>query len=218
MRLKTGSWLSVLVGWNVQTRPGSQQLKWILSEEIWPKKKHPPEDRRGVTRSTEGSLLPSRRISESWSSWRTRGWGQCVTVWVFFRSVLQTQLRSHWLCFPNTRKESGMLFMSVPPHQGDEWVLLISCVRGWHLLFPLAASRLQLSFHRFQEDGERKGKTARNNEAWDQLAQQEFGLFPRRRDCVSLTQVTVGCWTGPERKKRLKTEIIKAVVRRGLFC
>lgn len=38
-----------------------------------------------------------------------------------------------------------MLFMSVPPHQGDEWVLLISCVR--HLLFPLAASKRQLSFH-----------------------------------------------------------------------
>lgn len=51
---------------------------------------------------------------------------------------------------------------------------------------------------------ERKRETARNNEAWDQLEQREFGFFPRRRDCVSLTQVTRGRWTGWSGKKKVK--------------
>lgn len=102
------------------------------------------------------------------------GWRQCITVCFFFYFSLPKAAATHWLPFPNTRKESGMLFMSVPPHQGDEWVLLISWVCGWHLLFPLAASKLQLSFHWFQE--ECVWDTGRNNEAWEQSPQKIFGI------------------------------------------
>lgn len=100
-----------------------------------------------------------------------RTWCHCVG---FFRSVLQTLLRTRWFCFPNTLKESGMLFMSVPPHQGDEWVLLISCVRDiCCFLWQLPSGNCP-----FTDSGktERKREAARNNEAWDQLARQENGF------------------------------------------
>lgn len=115
----------------------------------------------------------------------------------------KTQLRSHWLCFPNTRKESGMLFMSVPPHQGDEWVLLISCVRGWHLLFPLAASRLQLSFHRFREDGRenaRQPEIMRRGINWRSVSL----AFPPPTWLCQSDPSHRGLLDGPERKKKVK--------------
>lgn len=63
---------------------------------------------------------------------------------------------THWLSFSNTRQESEKLFLSVPPHQGDEWVLLISWVHGWHLPFPFATSTPQLSFSVIPWKAERK--------------------------------------------------------------
>lgn len=46
---------------------------------------------------------------------------------------------------------------------------------------------------------ERKRETARNYEAWDQLAQQEFGFSlndVQLHDCVIVTHVPGGCRTG----------------------
>lgn len=95
-----------------------------------------------------------------------------------------------------------MLFMSVPPHQGDEWVLLIWCAR---LTFAVSFGSFQAATVPSLIPGrrERKRETARNNEAWDQLAQQEFGFsLPDvpLHDCVSLTHVTGGCCTGRIKK------------------
>lgn len=100
-----------------------------------------------------GVTLPSHRISKSWSSWRTRGWGQCVTVWV---SLDQS---SKPCCDPigsaSQTQEGVRNAIYECPTTSRGWVGIthLMCARGWHLLFPLAASKLQLSFHWFQEDG-----------------------------------------------------------------
>lgn len=96
-----------------------------------------------------------------------------------------------------------MLFMSVPPHQGDEWVLLISCVRDicW-FLWQLPSGNCP-----FTDSGktERGREAARNNEAWDQLAWQENGfsaIDAPLDDCVGLTRVTGRVWEGREESGR----------------
>lgn len=90
-----------------------------------------------------------------------------------------------------------MLFMSVPPHQGDERVLLISCVRDiCCFLWQLPSGNCPFTD---SEKKERKREAARNNEAWDQLARQENGFSAADvslDDCVSLTRVMGRVWEG----------------------
>lgn len=45
-----------------------------------------------------------------------------------FQVFLPITATTHWFSFSNTRQEPGMLFISIPPHQGNEWVLLILSV------------------------------------------------------------------------------------------
>lgn len=96
-----------------------------------------------------------------------------------------------------------MLFMSVPPHQGDERVLLISCVRDiCCFLWQLPSGNCP-----FTDSGKtaRKREAARNNEAWDQLARQESGVSATDvtlDDCVSLTRVTGRVWEGRDESSR----------------
>ncbi len=80
-----------------------------------------------------GYTVGEARVSWVINSGGMRTMCPCVSV---FSSSLQIAATTHWLSFSNTRQESGMLFISVPPHQGDEWVLLILWVCDWRLLFP----------------------------------------------------------------------------------
>lgn len=121
--------------------------------------------------STEGSLLPSRMISKSWSSWITCGRGQCVTVWVSLDqsskpigSASQTQGRSQECYLWVSHHIKGMSgYYSSHVCSAD-----ICC-----FLWQLPSCNCP-----FTDSGktERKRETARNNEAWDQLAQQAFGF------------------------------------------